>query len=146
MKKKTELLIYSIALLVIALCNLGMLVMDFNAGAFEMVTHEDALVEKVTNIILMVLLGCGIISIIANAYLGVKGIVSVVNLSHGRLHIFIAKLIGTFNLVLTVIVGLSLLNSTDLASDFKTFLLCLVDVILMYSYAKAAKAVRNGEE
>ena len=50
MKKRTELVLYSIALIVIALCDLGMLVLDFRGGYFENITSDDALVEKVISV------------------------------------------------------------------------------------------------
>ena len=146
MKKRTELVLYSIALIVIALCDLGMLVLDFRGGYFDNITSDDALVEKVFNIFMKVLFGIASLSILINVYLAVKGFAELGNFSGGRLHIVLARIIGIFNLVLTVILGLGLLDSTDLATDLKTFGLCIVDMILMFSYAKAAKAVRNGEE
>ena len=49
MKKTKELFFYGIALLVIAICDLLMLVMDLRGGDFAMVTHEDPLTQAVTN-------------------------------------------------------------------------------------------------
>ena len=146
MKKRTELVLYSIALIVIALCDLGMLVLDFRSGYFENITSDDALVEKVFNIFMKVLFGIASLSILINVYLAVKGFAELGNFSGGRFHIILARIIGIFNLILAVILGLALLDSTDLTTDLKTFGLCIVDMILMFSYAKAAKAVRNGEE
>ena len=144
MKKAKELFFYGIALLVIATCDLLMLVMDLRGGDFAMVTHEDPLTQAVTNGILIAILICISISILVGGYLGVKGILESRNPSGGRLHIVIARALAILNLVLTVIMGLALFNSTDLRGDIETFLLCMADLILMSCYAKAAKAVRNG--
>ena len=146
MKKRTELCIYCIALIVIALCDLGMLVMDVQSGYFENITSDDAMVEKAVNIFMKVLFAIASLSILINVYLAVKGFMTLGGSSDGRFHIVLASIIGILNLILAVILGLGLLDSTDLANDFKTFGLCIIDMILMFSYAKAAKAVRRGEE
>ena len=146
MKKRTELVLYSIALIVIALCDLGMLVLDFRGGYFENITSDDALVEKVFNIFTKVLFGIASLSILINVYLAVKGFAELGNFSGGRFHIILARIIGIFNLILAVILGLALLDSTDFWHDFETLGLCVIDLIFMFSYASAAKAVRNGAD
>ena len=146
MKKSTQLLIYSISILVIAIVDLITLVLNFRGGIFDSVTHEDATVQTVTNIVLGVIVGISALSILIGLYLGGKGIAESKNASGGKLHIKLAKLIAILNVILLVIVGLSLFNSTNLRSDLETAGLCLVDAILMFSYVEVAKAVRNGEK
>jgi peptidoglycan/LPS O-acetylase OafA/YrhL len=96
--------------------------------------------------VLYVVTGYAVWTILLGLYLGIKGIAESRNPSGGRLHIFLARLIGIINLVLAVILGLSLLDSTDFWHDFETFGLCVIDLIFMFSYASAAKAVRNGAD
>ena len=144
MRKTKELFIYGIALFALAVIDMLTFILDIRAGLFDMIGSEDTLEQKVTNIIIYVMAGWCIISILINAYLGIKGIAESKNASGGRLHIFIAKFIGIVNLIFAIILGIGLLDSTDLLSDLETFGLCVVDMILMFSYASAAKAVKNG--
>ena len=146
MKKRKELLIYGVALVVLAIIEGLNILLDFRAGAFDMVTTEDELVQRVTNIILYVIIGFSALSILIELYLGVKGIMESRNPSGGKFHISLARFIGILNLVLIAILGLALLNSENLRNDLKTISLCAVDIIFMFSYASAAKSVRNGEE
>lgn len=144
MKKRTELFIYGIVLIGLAIIDILTLAMDFRGGLIESLTTPDPSMETV-KIVLYVVVGYAVWSILLGFYLGVKGITESRNPSGGRLHIFLAKLVGFINLVLAVILGLSLLDSTDLWHDLETFGLCMIDLIFMFSYASAAKAVRRGE-
>jgi hypothetical protein len=144
MRKTTELLIYGIVLIGLAIIDIYTLVLDFNAGLLEMLTTTDVSMET-AKIVLYVVVGFAVWSILVGLFLGIKGVVESRNPSGSRLHIFLARFVGVINLVLAVILGLSLLDSTDLWHDLETFVLCMVDLIFMFSYASAAKAVRNGE-
>jgi hypothetical protein len=144
MRKTTELLIYGIVLIGLAIIDIYTLVLDFNAGLLEMLTTTDVSMET-AKIVLYVVVGLAVWSILVGLFLGIKGVVESRNPSGSRLHIFLARFVGVINLVLAVILGLSLLDSTDLWHDLETFVLCMVDLIFMFSYASAAKAVRNGE-
>lgn len=146
MKKTKQLFIYGIVLVALAVIDLLKLILDFRAGLFEMVVHSDKTVQDVTNIVLYVIIGFSVLSMLIGFYLGGKGIAESRNPSGDRLHIVIARVIGTLNLIMMVIVGLSLLNSTDLLHDLETLGLYTIDMILFYSYANVAKAVRNGED
>ena len=146
MKKTKQLFLYGIALFGIAICDLILLFMGIRAGDFAMITHEDALVQAVTNATVTIVFVCSIISMVVGGYLGVKGIWESKNPSGGGFHIFLARVVGILNLILTVFMGLALLNSTDLSNDIQSFIICAGDMILMFCYANAAKAVRNGEE
>ena len=145
MKKRTEIFLYGIALIILAIIDAITLLMDFNEGFFNGIVHPDPTVQNVTNIVLYVLLSWAILSILIGFYLGVKGIADSRGGYGSRLHIVLARIIGIINVILLIILGLGLLDSTDLWHDLETVGLCLVDIILMFSYASAAKAVRNGE-
>ena len=145
MTNKKQLFLYGVALLIIALCNLGLLVLDYVGGDFNMVTHEDALVQAITNAIIIIVLVASSISVIVGVYLGVKGVLESKKSSGGKFHIVLAKIVAIFNLVLLIIVGLSMIGSSDLGNDVFTLATCGADTIIMFEYAKVAKAVRNGE-
>lgn len=146
MKKSKELLIYSIALLFIAICEFFILLLDIRAGDYAMVTHEDALIQALTNGIIVVVLACSCISILVGGYLGIKGWLESRKPSGGSLHIVIAKIIAILNVILFIIFLLSMIGSTDLGDDIYTLATCGVDTILMFSYLGAAKAVKKGAE
>ena len=146
MKKKKELHFYGVALTILALFNLCTLLIGVLAGDYELVTHEDALVQTVTNIVMMVIVGCAVVSILVGAYLGVKGIKESKNPSGGKLHIVIAKFAMVFNFVLAGFMALALIGTDNFREDLTTAGLCVVDAMFMYCYMKAAIAVRNGEE
>ena len=145
MKKRTQLFLFGIALFFVAICDLLLLIMSYQAGDFSMVTHEDTLVQTVTNTIIKVILGSSIVSIVVGGYLGLKGMSESRNPSGGGFHIFLARIAGILNLILAVLMGLALLNSSDFSSDIQSFIICVGDMILMFGYASVAKAVRNGE-
>jgi hypothetical protein len=144
MRKTKELFIYGVVLFALAVIDVIMLVMDFSAGEFAMITSPDALAQDVTNAIILGVLGLIVLSIAIGFYLGVKGIEQSRRPTRARLHIFLARLCGTLNLILTVFMALTLFGSTDLFNDLATLASCGADMILMYAYANAAKAVRNG--
>ena len=145
MKKRTQVFLYGIVFIILAIIDAIMLFMDFNEGFFDEIAHPDPTVESVTNIVLYVLLAWATLSILIEFYLGIKGLADSRGPAGSRLHIFIARVIGIINVILLLILGLSLLDSTDLLHDLETVGLCLVDIILMFSYANAAKAVHNFE-
>ena len=144
MRKTKELFIYGVVLFALAVLDVIMLVMDFRAGEFAMITSPDALAQDITNAIILGVLGLIVLSIAIGFYLGVKGIEQSRRPTRARLHIFLARLCGTLNLILTVFMALTLFGSTDLFNDLATLASCAADMILMYAYANAAKAVRNG--
>ena len=146
MKKKKELHFYGVALTILALFDLCMLLIGFLRGDYAMVTHEDALVQAVTNGIVIVVVGCAALSVLGGAYLGVKGIMESKKPSGGRLHIVIAKFAMVLNFVLAGFMALTLFGTDNFFDDFTTTGLCVVDAMFMYCYMKAAIAVRNGEE
>ena len=145
MKKTKELLIYGIVLIVLAVIDIITLAMDFSGGLLDSLTTTDVSMET-AKLVLYVVVGFAVWSILVGLFLGIKGVVESRNPSGSRLHIFLARFVGVINLVLAVILGLSLLDSTDLWHDLETFGLCMIDMIFMFSYASAAKAVRNGAE
>ena len=145
MRKTTQLLIYSIVLIGLAVIDVLTLMMDFRAGLWEMLLQADPTLQDAVSIVLYVMVGFSVLSILIGFYLGGKGLLEVRSPSGDRLHIVLARVIGTINLLLAAFFALSLLDSTDLAHDLETLGLCVIDVILMYSYANVAKAVRNGE-
>ena len=146
MKKKTELLIYGIVLIALAIIDIFSLAMNFRGGLVESLTADTEFSVEIVKAVLYVMVGISVLSILLGLYLGIKGIMESRNPSGGRLHISLAKLVGIINLIFAIILGFSLLNSTDLWNDMETFGLCMVDLIFMFSYASAAKAVRNGKE
>ena len=146
MGKKRQLYIYGVALLVISICRLIILVLNIIAGDYDMLTHEEAIVQAVANGIIITVLVSVILSILIGAYLGIKGILESKNPTGRNLHIVISRAVAIINLVLAVIMGLALIGTKDLTNDFSSFALCFADTILMYEYAKVAKAIKNGEE
>ena len=146
MKKTKELHFYAVALLILAVFDLIMIAVGFLAGDYAMIVNESALVQAVTNAIIIVVLVCSLISVLVSAYLGVKGLMEVKKPTNCKTHILLAKIAAIFNIVLAVIMGLALFGSTDLSEDITTFGICVVDAMFMFSYANAAKAVQNGEE
>ena len=145
MKKTTQLLIYSIVLIGLAVIDVLTLMMDFRAGLWEMLLQADPTLQDAVSIVLYLMVGFSVLSILIGFYLGGKGLLEVRSPSGDRLHIVLARVIGTINLLLAAFFALSLLDSTDLLHDLETLGLCVIDMILMYSYANVAKAVRNGE-
>jgi hypothetical protein len=146
MKKTKELQFYAIALLILAFFDLIMIALGYFAGDYAMVSHESTVVKVITNVMIIVVLVCSLISVLVGVYLGVKGIMEAKKPTNGRLHIVVAKAIAIFNIVLAVITGLALFGSTDVSEDITTFGICVADAMFMFSYANAAKAVQNGEE
>lgn len=145
--KKTKLLhFYGVALLLLAVSDLFNFLMDILNGEFAMVTSENALVQSVTNGILIFVLALIVVSILVGGYLGIKGILESKKTSKGTAHIAIAKIVGILNCILAGFMLLALFGSENLWDDITTFGLCVVDAVFMFEYAKAAKAVRNGEE
>ena len=145
MKKRTQVLLYGIAFIILALIDAITLYMDFSEGYFDQIIHPDPTVQNVTNTILYVILAWAVLSVLTGFYFGIKGIADSRGPFGSRLHIFLARVIGIINVIMLIILGLSLLDTTDLWYDLETISLCLVDIILMFSYANAAKAVHNGE-
>ena len=145
MSKKTQLRIFSVIIFILAIYDLITLGLDIYAGVFKKIVNEDMLVQDIANITMLVALGCSVLSIWFGFYLSKKGMKEAKNCTGARLHIFVARLSGFFNLILFLILGLALLDSTDLLYDLQTLGICFVDMILMFGYAKAAKAVRKGE-
>ena len=146
MKKTKELHFYAVALLILAIFDLIMIAVGFLAGDYTMIANESALVQAVTNAIIIVVLVCSLLSVLVGAYLGIKGIAEAKKPTNGKVHIVLAKIVAIFNIVLAVLMALALFGSTDLKEDITTFGICVVDAMFMFSYANAAKAVQNGEE
>lgn len=145
--KKTKLLrFYSVALLILAAYDLITLLIGVLSDDFAMVTYEDALVQAVTNGIVVFVLALSVVTILIGGYLGIKGILECKKISAGTAHIVIAKIVGIINLVLAGFMFLALLSSENLLEDITTLGICVVDAVFMFEYAKVAKAVRNGEE
>ena len=146
MSKRKQLHRYGVALLLVAVCNLVILVLNIIAGDFDLLTYEDALVQDVANAIIITVLSCTALSILVGGYLGIKGILEAKKISGRSVHIVVARAVAVINLILAVIMGLALLGSRNLGDDFSSFVFCFVDTIIMYEYAKIARAVKNGEE
>ena len=146
MKKRKELLIYSIVLIGLAILDILQLILDLDSGIFELLKTEDELVQTVMKVIFYVIISITALSILIELYLGGKGIAESKNPSGAKFHISLSKFIGIINIVFAVITVISMFNSTNLKSDFETLSLCVIDIIFMFSYANAAKRVRNGEE
>ena len=146
MSKKRQLYRYGIALLLVAISNLVILVLNIIAGEYDLLTHEDALVQAVANAIIITVLFCTSLSILVGAYLGLKGIFESKKISNRSVHIVVARAVAVINLILAVIMGLALLGSRNFGDDFSSFVFCFTDTIIMYEYAKIARAVQNGEE
>ena len=145
--KKTKLLhFYAVALLILAVYDLISLLTGILQGEFAMVKNEDALVQAVTNGIVVFVLALSVVTILIGGYLGIKGILESKKISAGTAHIVIAKIVGIINLVLAGFMFLALFSSENLWDDITTLGICVADAVFMFEYAKAAKAVRNGEE
>ena len=145
MKKRKELLIYGIVLIVLAIIDILKLILDLDSDIFGTVQTEDQLVQTVIKIVFYVIISISALSILIELFLGGKGIAESKNPSGAKFHISLAKFIGIINIVFAVIIVISMFNSTDLKSDFETLSLCMIDIIFMFSYASVAKSVRNGE-
>ena len=143
MKKNTNLLLFAGVILLVAIANVVMLIVDFCTGNYAMITHQDKVVENVTNVLVIVVMSLSILSILVNFGLGIKGIVEAIKPTGGKLHIFIAKFIAVINLLLALIVAISLFNTTDLSGDIGTLFICMIDSIIMYSYAQECEKINE---
>jgi bacteriorhodopsin len=130
----------------LAIIDILQLILDLDSGVFDVLKTEDALIQTVMKVIFYVIISIIGLSILIELYLGGKGIAESKNPSGAKFHISLAKFIAIINIVLAVITVISMFNSTNLKSDFETLSLCTIDIIFMFSYASAAKRVRNGEE
>ena len=143
MKKNSNLLLFAGVILLIAIANTVMLIVDFCTGNYAMITHQDKVVENVTNVLMIVLVSISVLSILINIGLGIKGIGEAVNPKGGKAHIFIAKFIAIVNLIMALIVAVSLFNTNDLSGDIGTLFICMIDSIIMYSYAQECEKVNK---
>lgn len=146
MKNNKTLLIYGWLLLAIAILDLAMLVLDFIGGDFAMVTHEDQLVENLANAVIIIVLSISILSILIGGYLGIKGVLEAKNPTNATLHIILAKIIAVINVVLAVLFAIAMIGTNDLFGDIVTPSLCVLDAVIMFSYAKEAKAVQTNKQ
>jgi hypothetical protein len=143
MKKAKELFIFGVVILAIAAVDLISFIVELCTLDFSIYANEEKLAQTVLKVVTIVCLVISAVSILVSVYLGVKGITESKKPSGGKLHITIAKIIAIFNVVLAVFAAIVLFNSKDLFGDILTLLITIVDVIFMFSYVNAAKAVRG---
>ena len=143
MKKNKVLYLYGILLFVMAFVDAVTLIISAVTGEISMITHEEALVEKVANIVIVGILVCIVLSILINGYLGIKGIKEATNPSGGKFHIFIAKFVGIINLLMALVVAVALFKSDSMWNDICTLCACLVDASVMFFYANECKKINK---
>ena len=143
MKKNKNLYLYGVVLLSLAILDLVMFVISAVSGEIKMVVHENEGLEKFANFAIICVVGAMIVSILINAYLGIKGIKESTKPSGSKLHILIAKLLAILNIIVAVCVVVALFKSDSMWNDIWTLCVSIVDVVFMFSYAKEAKKVRG---
>ena len=143
MKKNTNLYIYGILLLVVAIVDAITLIISASTGEIAMIVHEKEFVEKLANLVIIGVVACISISVLINAYLGIKGIKEATKPSGGKLHIIIARIICIINYLMALVVVLALFKSDSMWNDICTLCSCLVDASIMFFYASECKKVNK---
>lgn len=143
MKKNKNLYLYGVVLLGLAILDLVMFIISAASGEIKMVEHEKEALANFANFAIVCVVAAIIISILVNAYLGIKGMKESKKPSGGKAHIIIAKLIAILNIIVAVCVVVALFKSDSMWNDIWTLCVSVVDAIFMFSYAKEAKKVRG---
>ena len=143
MKKNTVLYIYGILLLAVAIVDAITLIISASTGEIAMIVHEKEFVEKLANLVIIGVVACISISVLINAYLGIKGIKEATKPSGGKLHIIIARIICIINYLMALVVVVALFKSDSMWNDICTLCSCLVDASIMFFYASECKKVNK---
>ena len=143
MKKNKTLYIYGILLLVVAIVDAITLIISAATGEIAMIVHEKEFVEKLANLVIIGVVACISISVLINAYLGIKGIKEATKPSGGKLHIILAKIICIINCLMALVVVIALFKSDSVWNDISTLCSCLVDASIMFFYASECKKINK---
>ena len=105
---------------------------------------DPAIQAAVTGIVIAILV-LWALAIVAQLFIGGRGlqISSSSNPTKSGSHIVIAKILGVLNVIMTIIVAVGLFTTKFDIENLLTLIISICDVIILFSYAKDAKIVRN---
>lgn len=143
-KSQVTLLVFSILILVIAFASTALLVGDFLTGKFNVNSAEYQSIENMVKVIFAIVVCIQIIVILAQVFIGIKGILESKKATDARLHILLAKTFAIVNVVLAVIGFIGVFDATELLfSAIAGVVTCVVDACIMFCYVKTAKEVQG---
>ena len=140
-KKRNDLKVYSILVLVFVLISLGRMIADVCINGFGDIGQlPEGVTESVANVALVVVWVIGIIFLLPQIYIGIAGLKQAKNPTSGRAHIvwaFILTALSALSLI-SCIVDITKVYTFD---KLLTTLDTLVNVILFTSYYVVARQI-----
>ena len=143
MKRNKTLLVIGWLLLIVAVVDAVDVIIGFIKNSYVVPANPDQLVQTVQTVVIIVGISFSIISILVNAFLGIRGITESSNPSGGKAHIVIAKILAVLCVIVCVLSAIALFSSKDLLADIVALAIYIVDASLMFIYVREAKAVRG---
>lgn len=143
MRKNKDFFIYSLLLIIFALFDVAIFVLNYTHGDFTLADTEDQLLKAIVDVIIIVAITITAVAFIGQVYLGIKGMLEANHPTGARAHIVIGKIFVIVNTVLMVICILSLFSSQNLMDDILATVTCALDAAIMFIYVKEAKLVKK---
>lgn len=141
-KARENLKIYSIIILATTAITLIRFVVGIATGGLALGNTGDAVVDATVRTAVIVTLVVGLILLIPQIYVGLKGLKIAKDPSvAGKAHIVWAVILTILCGISTISAISTLLNSTNLANDIIVLLDNLIDVVIYIGFIKCAKQV-----